>query len=140
MALESTPRPMPCGRAGSARHAVPTTSPWIATPRARADSSDSRTTKPAPSPRTSAPPPISRIVLTTIGGGSSAPPARHARTRPERTIAAPRAIASSPATVHALSVSERSFAETAIAVVAAIVFMTVCGNRSGETPTGPPRR
>jgi len=58
--------------------------------------------------------------------------------RPARTAAAPRAIASSPATVGMLSVSERSLAETAIAVVAAIVFMTVCGNRSAERP-GIPR-
>ena len=60
--------------------------------------------------------------------------------RPVRTAIAARAIASSPATVGTLSVNERSLADTAIAVAAAIVFMTVCGKRSGERPVGPRRR
>ncbi len=138
IAGERVARPTPCGRTASARHASPMISPRIRAPRARAPSSDSSTTKPAPSPRTSLPAPASRNVSTTNRGGSSAPPARHASMRPARTAAAPRAIASSPATVGMLSVSERSLAETAIAVVAAIVFMTVCGNRSAERP-GIPR-
>ena len=52
----------------------------------------------------------------------------------------PRATASSPATVGALSVSDSSRAARAIAVAAAIVFITVLGNSSGERPAGPRAR
>src|SRR5207245_2735441 len=66
-------------------------------------------------------------------------PAQVAR-RPERTAAPARAIASAPATVGALSVSDSPRAATAMAVVAAIVFMTVFGKSSAERPPGPRHR
>ncbi len=76
----------------------------------------------------------------TSGFSSSTPPARTASARPLATAAAARAIASSPATVGTFSVSVSSRATTAMAVVAAMVFITVLGNSRGESPAGPRAR
>ena len=94
----------------------------------------------APSPRTSS---IAehlqhladeRIELVDAAGQDRAPRG------PLATAAAPRATASSPATVGTLSVSDSSRVCTAMAVVAAIVFITVLGNSSGESPARPRAR
>src|SRR3989442_8627856 len=113
--------------------------PSTVAPRARAAVCDSSTRKVAPSPRTASSPRASSISATS-GSSSSTPPASTAATRPPATAAAPRATASSPATVGTLSVSDSSRAATAIAVVAAIVFITVLGNNSAERPAAPRAR
>ena len=83
----------------------------------------------------------SRASIANMSGlSSSTPPASTTVARPPAISAAPRPTASSPATRRALTVMDEPWRPSAIALAAAIVFITVFGKASGESPPAPRRR